>query len=71
MFLVNYSVALPYSASILYPFIAGYHANDLVFFLLTAIISVLMLIKFHGNLMKAVRGEDVKVRDFIRIQFSK
>ena len=30
-----------------------------------------MLIKFHGNLMKAVRGEDVKVRDFIRIQFSK
>lgn len=71
MFLVNYSVALPYSVSILYPFIAGYHANDLVFFLLTAMISVLMLIKFHGNLMKAVRGEDVKVRDFIRIQFSK
>jgi glycerol-3-phosphate acyltransferase PlsY len=71
MFIVNYSVALPYSASVLYPFMAGYATRDLNVFLLALPISIVMLVKFRGNLMKAIRREDTKVRDFVRIQFSK
>jgi hypothetical protein len=71
MFIVNYSVALPYSASVLYPFMAGYATRDLNVFLLALPISIVMLLKFRGNLMKAIRREDTKVRDFVRIQFSK
>ena len=72
MFIVNYSVALPFSASMMYPFLAAYHKGnvDYVMFFLTAIISVVMIVKFWGNFRKALNGEDEKVRDFIKKQFS-
>ena len=71
MFIVNYSVALPFSAAVLYPFMVGYATHDVAVFLLTAVVSIVVLIKFHGNLMKAIRREDTKVRDFVKMQFSK
>ncbi len=71
MVTVNYSVAMPLSVSAFFPFLAGYAAEDITVFWLTLFISILMIIKFHGNLLKAIRGEDVKVRDFIRAHFSK
>ncbi|MBQ8419416.1 MAG: glycerol-3-phosphate acyltransferase [Clostridia bacterium] len=72
MFIVNYSVALPFSASMMYPFLAAYHKGnvDYVMFFLTAIICVVMIVKFWGNFRKALNGEDEKVRDFIKKQFS-
>ncbi len=71
MFIINYSVALPFSASLLYPFMAGYRAGDIVSFFAVFFVSIFMIVKFYGNFMKALRGEDTKVRDFIRMQFSK
>ncbi len=71
MLIVNYSVALPFSVAVLYPFMAAYHAQSAAILGLTLIVSVLLIVKFHGNFLKALRGEDTKVRDFIRIQFSK
>ncbi len=71
MFIVNYSVALPFSASIMYPFMAFYAERDVTVFLLTLTVGIFMLIKFYGNLMKAIRAEDMKVRDFVKEQFSK
>ena len=73
MFIVNYSVALPFSASMMYPFLAAYHKGnvDYVMFFLVASVSVVMIVKFWGNFRKALNGEDEKVRDFIKKQFSK
>ncbi len=71
MFIVNYSAALPFSASIFYPVMAAYYSQSIAVFLITASVSALMIWKFYGNLMRAIRGEDIKVRDFIRKQFSK
>ena len=73
MFIVNYSVALPFSASMMYPFLAAYHKGnvDYVMFFLVANVSVVMIVKFWGNFRKALNGEDEKVRDFIKKQFSK
>ena len=72
MFIVNYSVALPFSASMMYPFLAAYHKGnvDYVMFFLVASVSVVMIVKFWGNFRKALNGEDEKVRDFIKKQFS-
>ena len=72
MFIVNYSVALPFSASMMYPFLAAYHKGnvDYVMLFLVASVSVVMIVKFWGNFRKALNGEDEKVRDFIKKQFS-
>ncbi len=71
MFIINYSAALPFSAAVLYPCLVGYGTTDLFSFLICVLISVLMAMKFYGNLMRAIRGEDTKVREFIKMQFSK
>ncbi len=71
MFIINYSVALPFSAAFLYPFMAGYYAKDIAVFAIVLVVCAFVFVKFFGNLMKAIRGEDTKVRDFIRLHFSK
>ncbi len=67
MVIINYSVAMPFSAALLYPVLAGYNTRDIATFLICTLISVLMVIKFYGNLLRAMQGEDTKVRDFIKL----
>ena len=64
--IVNYSFAMPYSAGILFPILAFIKSGDIVVFLLTAIASALIMYKHFENVVKARRGEDVRVRQYIR-----
>ncbi len=71
MFIINYSAALPFSAAIFYPILAGYNTEDVTVFCVAFFVSLLLGFKFYGNLLRAIRGEDITVREFIKKQFSK
>ena len=71
MFAVNYSFALPISATALFPVFQGLRTCDPIVFLLTLTVSAFVFAKHFSNIGKAMRGEDIKVRDFLKKHFSK
>ena len=66
MLIVNYSFILPMSAAFLFPFLALYKSQQVEVFLLTLAASVLVIIKHWSNIGKARRGEEMKIREFIK-----
>lgn len=66
MFIVNYSVAMPMSAAVLFPVFYALRNGRTVGTLLATAISVLIIVKHFSNIGKAWRGEDNKVREFVR-----
>jgi len=66
MLLVNYSFVAPMSAAVLFPILAWLQTSDCWVFLLTAAASAIVVGKHWSNIGKALRGEDVKVREYIR-----
>lgn len=71
MFIVNYSAAMPMSAGILYPIMAGLKYRDLAVFLITLAASLLIIIKHASNVTKGRQGKDVPIRAFAKSFFSK
>ncbi len=70
--IVNYSFALPISAGILFPILAGWKARSLMIFLAAALPSAIIVIKHWSNIGKAMRGEDNKFREtFMEKMFGK
>jgi len=69
MLLVNYSFIMPFSASSLFPLLAGAHSKDLFITILSLAVSGLVLYKHWGNLGRALRGEDIKIRSYIKESF--
>ncbi len=66
MLMVNYSYAMPVSAGILFPVLYYLETRDMLAFVISAMISGLIIWKHFGNIGKAKRGEDVKIREYIK-----
>lgn len=66
MVVANYSVAMPFSAGLFFPLLSMRKDHHILYFVIAAAISALIIYKHFGNFIKAVRGEDVKIRDYIK-----
>ena len=66
MLVVDYGVVMPLSASLLFPLLLWMRSRDAVLTLLAASISLLVAAKHWSNLGKAQRGEDVRVREYLK-----
>jgi glycerol-3-phosphate acyltransferase PlsY len=61
----NYSAAMPMSASLLFPMMAGLRDESFAVFFLTSVIGGLIIYKHWGNLLRARDGTDIKVREYL------
>jgi len=66
MLIINYSVAMPMSAAVLFPVLYGIQSRDIIGALILTAVSVLIIYKHFSNIYKARRGEDVKIREFVK-----
>lgn len=64
--IINYSVALPVSAAILFPVAAAVVSRNLPVFLVSLMAGLTILYAHRENIKWAYRGEDVRIRDFLR-----
>ncbi|MBQ7338162.1 MAG: glycerol-3-phosphate acyltransferase [Clostridia bacterium] len=64
--IVNYSFIMPFYASVAFPLHVALHTDSVVAVLFAFAASLLIFVKHFGNFKKACRGEDVKVREYIR-----
>lgn len=65
MFIINSGSAMPVTAGILFPILYYIHTQDIIAAIIAAAISVLIIIKHFGNVIKAIHGEDIKVREYV------
>ena len=66
MLICNYSVAMPMSATLLFPIMAGLRDHSFTVFFLVSAICAFVAFMHRGNLAGAVNGTDVKVREYIK-----
>lgn len=66
MFIINYSVAMPMSAAVLFPILYGVRTGGDASILIVTAVSVLIICKFWSNLAKAIHDEDITVRKCVR-----
>lgn len=64
MFLSNYAVAAPVTASVLAPFMVGIRMQSFYAFLILAIIGTVIILKHKDNFVRIKNGTEVKVHDF-------
>lgn len=66
MLIVNHSYALPMSAGVLFPLLAGLQSKDIWVFLLAGAAGVILMAKHWSNIEKGRCGKEQKIRDFIK-----
>lgn len=66
MLVVNHGYVMPFSAGSLFPVLYGIRTQSFASFALAAFIGALVIYKHFSNRGKAKRGEDFKVRDFLK-----
>lgn len=66
MLIINYSIALPISAAILFPILYGLYWRSLTAVLICAATSILIIAKHFSIFAKIKRGDEIKVRGFIK-----
>lgn len=66
MLIVNFSFIAPMSAAVLFPLFAWLRTKSRKAFVITAAASAIVIRKHWSNIGKALRGEDVRVREYIR-----
>lgn len=66
MLIVNYSYVMPFSAGSLFPVLYGLRTQDVASFVIAAVIGALVVYKHFPNRGKAKRGEDFKIREFLK-----
>lgn len=66
MLLTNYGVAMPMSAGVLFPLAYGFRRGDIILFFIAMCISVLVIIKHWSDLGKALRKENMSIREIIK-----
>ena len=71
MLLTNASVAMPLSAGALFPVLTLIRSQSLAAFALAAAAGILIIVKQWSNVGKARRGEDIKIRSFVKNGFKK
>ena len=64
--IVNYGVAMPITAAILYPVFSLAFSGDFRIFGITAVASILLIVKHWSNIGKAMRHEHDTVRVFFK-----
>lgn len=67
--IVNFGVCLPVSAAILFPVAVGLVSRDLASVLAALAASVVILVAHRDNIARSLKGDDLRVRDWIRSQF--
>lgn len=70
MLVINYGVATPVTAAVLYPVISLAFSGDLWIFGITAVASILIIVKHWSNIGKAMRHEHDTVRDFFKARLT-
>lgn len=71
MLLFDHSCAMPMSAAVLFPVLAGFKSRSLTVVLIATCSSALIIIKHWSNLQRAINGEDTTVRQLTASIFSK
>lgn len=71
MLLTNASAAMPISAGFLFPILTLIRSQSLTAFILAAAAGGLIIVKHWSNIGKARRGEDIKIRSFVKNGFNK
>jgi len=66
MLITNHSVALPYSAAVLFPVFSAVEKRSAAYIAIASCIGAVMMLKHLGNLKKAVNNEDPGVREYIK-----
>ena len=66
---VNFGVTLTVSAAILFPILAGLISKDLSVFLVCLTASAVILYAHRDNIARSLKGDDLRVRDWLRSQF--
>ena len=66
IFVTNYSLAMPMSATILFPILYAIRTRDAVAIVIVTVISILIICKHIPNIAEAIRGEDTKVRAYVK-----
>ncbi len=66
MVIVNYSVAMPIYAGIIFPIAVAVREESIFAFVLALSVSLLLIIKFLPNLKRAKKGEDIKIREYLK-----
>ena len=66
MLLVNYSFIAPMSVAVLLPFLAAYRWEHPAVFWICAAASGIIITRHWSNIGKALRREDIPVREYIR-----
>lgn len=64
--IVNYGVALPVSAALLFPVAAAMKSRSLPVFLVSLLASLLILYAHRDNIRWARSGEDIRVREYLK-----
>ena len=64
--IINYSAAMPFTAGILFPVIYGIKTQNIWLAIIALAAGILIMCTHFGNLKKALKGEDMKIRDIIR-----
>ncbi len=67
--IVNYGVAMPMGGGVLFPVLVWLRSRSLTLFCWSLASGVLVIVKHWSNIGRARRGEDVKVREYIRDHF--
>ena len=66
MLIFNCGVALTLSASLLFPILVAFKFKFLPLSLLATAISILLILRHVGNIVRAFRGQDITVRQFFK-----
>lgn len=70
VFVVNYTVAMPFSAGILFPFLYFFKTGETIGFIIVLFVSAVLIFNHIPNVCRIKRGEDVRVREFFREKLS-
>lgn len=62
----NYCLGLVIEAAVLFPILIGLKFESVSVFIISAVISALLLWQFRGNLERIRRGEEIKIRDSLK-----
>lgn len=66
MFIINYSVAMPMSAAVLFPILYGNRCGSTAAVLISSAVSLLIICKHFSNIGRARRGEEIRIRDYVK-----
>ncbi len=64
--IVNHGFVLPFFGGIIFPFAVAVIERDLLAIIIAFIVSALLIFKNSSNMIKAVRGEDKKISEYIK-----